>query len=111
MLALVVCALALTVAVPLRNFLTQREELSDLRAQQQRQTQQLAGLNVRLNQLRDPVYVQAQARGRLGYVRSGEIPYVVQLAGDGAAPETGSNLAGATPWFDRLWSDARGVPK
>jgi cell division protein FtsB len=108
-LALVVCALALTVAVPLRNFLTQRTDLADLRIEQQQKTQQLAGLTARIYQLRDPAYVKAEARERLSYVQAGEIPYVVQTPGEGAAAQAGPGPGGPAPWFDRLWSDVRGV--
>jgi cell division protein FtsB len=108
-LALVVCALALTVAVPLRNYLSQREELSALSAEQQQKTQQLQALTQRANQLRDPAYVQAEARERLGYVRAGEIPFVVQLPGDDAAAQAGPGPEGPSPWFDKLWSDVRGA--
>jgi cell division protein FtsB len=110
-LALVVCALALTVAVPLRNYLTQRDELSELQDRQRTQTQQLEALTKQLNQLRDPAYVAAQARERLGYVKAGEIPYVVQLPGDDAAPQAGPGPGGPAPWFDRLWTDVRGGPR
>jgi cell division protein FtsB len=110
-LALVVCALALTVAVPLRNFLTQREELAHLEQQQAFESRQLAELDRQRDQLRDPAYVAAQARERLGYVKSGEIPYVVQLPGDAGAPETSVAPGGPVVWFDRLWSDVRGLPR
>jgi cell division protein FtsB len=110
-LALVVCALALTVAVPLRNFLTQRDELAQLQQQQAFEGGQLTDLNRQRDQLRDPAYVAAQARERLGYVKSGEIPYVVQLPGDTGAPETAVAPGGPVPWFDRLWSDVRGIPR
>jgi cell division protein FtsB len=110
-LAVVVCALALTVAVPLRNFLTQRAELAQLQQRQLQQARQLGALSDRLTQLRDPAYVQAQARERLGYVPAGEIPFVVQLPGEGSAPEVGPGPGGPSPWFDKLWSDVRGVPR
>jgi cell division protein FtsB len=110
-LVLVVCALALTVAVPLRNFLTQRAELSSLRAQHRRESQQLDALDKRLNQLRDPAYVQAEARERLGYVKTGEIPFVVQLPGEGAAAQADPGPGGPSPWFDQLWSDVRGASR
>jgi cell division protein FtsB len=110
-LVLVVCALALTVAVPLRNFLTQRAELSSLRAQHRRESQQLDALDKRLNQLRDPAYVQAEARERLGYVKTGEIPFVVQLPGEGAAAQADPGPGGPSPWFDQLWGDVRGASR
>jgi cell division protein FtsB len=110
-LALVVCALALTVAVPLRNFLAQRQELSALQATQRQLTVQVDELTKRRDQLRDPAQVQAEARERLGYVRPGEIPYIVQLPGDLPEPSAGQHVPARSPWFEQLWSDVRGVPR
>lgn len=110
-LALVVCALALTVAVPLRNFLTQRQELSALQAKQRQLTVQVDELTRRRDELRDPTAVAAEARERLGYVRPGETPYVVQLPSDVAVAVSGSDAAAHALWYDRLWSEVRGVPK
>ena len=110
-LALVVCALALTVAVPLRNFLTQRQELSALQAKQRQLTSQVDDLTRRRDQLNDPTQLQAEARDRLGYVRPGETPYVVQLPSDVTTAPAGAAGAGGAPWFNVLWSDVRGVPR
>jgi len=110
-LALVVCALALTVAVPLRNYLTQRQELSALQAKQHQLAGEVDDLTRRRDQLSDPVAVQAEARDRLGYVRPGEVPYVVQLPSDTAAVAAGAGGAAGAPWFDVLWSDVRGVQR
>jgi cell division protein FtsB len=110
-LALVVCALALTVAVPLRNYLTQRQELSALQAKQHQLAGEVDELTRRRDQLSDPAQVQAEARDRLGYVRPGEVPYVVQLPSDTAAVAAGAGGAAGAPWFDVLWSDVRGVQR
>ena len=110
-LALVVCALALTVAVPLRNFLSQRQELAALQAQHTQLSRRVDELTHRRDELRDPRHVQAEARERLGYVRAGEIPYVVQLPGDTGAPTGGDRRSAQPAWFQRLWSDLRGVSK
>jgi cell division protein FtsB len=110
-LALVVCALALTVAVPLRNYLTQRQELSALQAKQHQLAGEVDELTRRRDQLSDPAQVQAEARDRLGYVRPGEVPYVVQLPGDAAAVAARAGGAAGAPWFDVLWSDVRGVQR
>ncbi|GAA5151622.1 hypothetical protein GCM10023321_18980 [Pseudonocardia eucalypti] len=109
-LALVVCALALTVAMPLRNFLTQRQELAALEARQHQLASEVDRLSQRRDQLRDPAAIAAEARERLGYVRPGETPYVVQLPGD-ANPVPAPAVAPGGLWYDQLWNDVRGVPK
>jgi cell division protein FtsB len=110
-LALVVCALALTVAVPLRNFLTQRQELAALHDRQRQLSAEVAELTRRRDELRDTAHLQAEARERLGYVRPGEIPFVVQLPGDAGATSPAPGGAGAASWPQALWNDLRGVPQ
>jgi cell division protein FtsB len=107
MLAIVVCALALSVAVPLRTYLAQRTEVqvqeqrrAELRAQVEQLEQREAALN-------DPAQVEAEARRRLRYVLPGETPYVVELPGD--HDNTGSGAPAQQPaqqqsWYETLWS-------
>jgi cell division protein FtsB len=103
-LALVVCALALTVAVPLRNYVAQRQELAAVTKQQQALSAQVDELSKERARLSDPAEVAAQARTRLGYVLPGEVPYVVQLP---SGPDmAGAGAAGAgMPWYRQLWRE------
>lgn len=110
-LAIVVCALALTIAVPLHNYVSQRQELSRVTAQQQALQGEVGSLAAQRDTLADPAEVAAQARTRLGYVAPGETPYVVQLpAPPVAAPESGQAEPGV-PWFHTLWTDVSGGAK
>ncbi|PVZ04237.1 FtsB family cell division protein [Actinomycetospora cinnamomea] len=110
-LAVVVCALALTVAVPLRNYVTQRHELAAVAAEQDRLAREVAVLTEERAALRDPAHIEALARERLGYARPGEVPYRVQLPGDADAardpretgPRAGLPPAEAElPWYERV---------
>ncbi len=47
---------------------------------------EIAELEQQKAQLGDPVYIAAQARERLGFVKPGDIPYQVQLPPSAAAP-------------------------
>ncbi|HEX4724098.1 MAG TPA: septum formation initiator family protein [Pseudonocardiaceae bacterium] len=114
LLALVVCALALSVAVPLNTYLSQRD---DLRSQQQQQAalrDQEARLEQREVQLSDTNEVKAEARTRLHFVMPGETPYEVQLPpGAPAAGQqsgTAQHPAGAptTSWYQALWNSIVG---
>jgi len=108
-LALVVCALALSVAVPLRNYIGQRQELAAVQADQQRLAAQVAELSRQRQRLADPVEIAAQARSRLGYVAPGETPYVVQLPEDVARAAAEAKPEPEGEWYQRLWADVRGV--
>lgn len=111
-LALVVCALALSVAVPLRNYLSQRGELAEVQQQQERLREQVAELEQRKTELQDPAQVEAEARRRLRYVRPGETPYIVQVpdtAPDGAGsaqPDAPEPADQPQPWYSDLWRSA-----
>ena len=110
-LALVVCALALTVAVPLHNFVSQRQELAAVSEQQQALEADVARLAADRARLSDPAEVQAQARTRLGMVQPGETPYIVQFPAP-PAPETSDGQAEpGVPWFHTLWDDVSGEPR
>lgn len=107
-LALVVCALALTVVVPLRNYVSQRQELAAVTQRQQALAADVAALQAEQARLSDPAEVEAQARSRLGYVVPGEVPYVVQLP---AAPVDPSAVGAGALWYRTLWRQvAQGSP-
>jgi cell division protein FtsB len=109
-LALVVCALALTVAVPLRNYVAQRQELAAVSEQQQVLAADVARLEQERARLSDPAEIEAQARSRLGYVMPGEVPYVVQLpASPGPDPADAANAG--VPWYRVLWREVAEGPQ
>ncbi|HJQ45010.1 MAG TPA: septum formation initiator family protein [Amycolatopsis sp.] len=110
-LAIVVCALAFTLAVPLRTYLSQRSEIA---VQEQRRAElrtEVSQLQARQAALNDPAQVEAEARKRLRYVMPGETPYLVQLPEDTPQGQQKAQqqaaLAGA-PWYQQLWSTVGG---
>ena len=107
-LAVVVGAMALSVAVPLRNYVSQRSELATVHEQQQIRADQVVELERRRALLADPRHIEAQARERLRYVRPGETPYVVQLPAPPPGPSPGGAGNSDGPWFKRLWESIVG---
>ncbi|WP_127782170.1 septum formation initiator family protein [Rhodococcus sp. X156] len=115
-LALVVCGLALTLAVPLRTYVGQRQQLAETVAQREELRNQVADLQQQRLRLDDPAYVQSQARERLRYVRPGETPYQVQLPGDAERAEAAENPVSppSTDWYAALWASVNqpaGAPR
>ena len=106
-LAIVVCALALSVAVPMRTYLSQRDEVA---VQEQRQAdlrEQVDSLEKRKAQLADPAQVEAEARRRLRYVMPGETPYMVELPGDTqgrGGDEKKQKSVLDQSWYLELWN-------
>ncbi|WP_309115697.1 septum formation initiator family protein [Saccharothrix sp.] len=107
LLAMVVCALALSIAVPLRTYLAQREELREVTASQETLRAEVNRLEQRKHELADPAHLEAEARRRLHYVRPGETPYVVQLPGDAERKLEDERPATAPAadkaWYEQLW--------
>jgi len=112
MLAIVVCALALSVAVPLRTYLGQRAEVQ---IQEQRKAElrgQVEQLEQRKAALNDPAQVEAEARQRLRLVRPGETPYVVELPGDHVDSGNGAPAQQSPQqqsWYETLWNAVTGA--
>jgi cell division protein FtsB len=110
-LAIVVCALALSVAVPLRTYLSQRDEVA---IQEQRQADlraQVQALEERKAQLQDPAQVEAEARRRLRYVMPGETPYMVELPDEAQAQGGGDKKQENVlddSWYLELWNAVSG---
>jgi uncharacterized protein len=106
-LAAVVCVLTLTIAGPVRTYFAQRTEMHQLAASEAKLRAEIADLEQQKAQLGDPVYIAAQARERLGFVKPGDIPYQVQLPPTAAVPaEPGTPATAAIagqPWYTSLW--------
>jgi len=115
-LAAVVCVLTLTIAGPVRTYFAQRTEMNQLAASERALRAQIAELESQKAKLADPVYIAAQARERLGFVKPGDIPYQVQLPPGAADPPAsvadGSPEAApnADPWYSALWHTIADTP-
>ncbi len=105
-LAVVVCAIVLSLAYPVREYIAQRRQIAELQAQKQRSLEHIHALEKRRRKLDDPTYIKRLARDRLGYCMPGETCYVV--VGDGKNGN-GSNARDSDgnnplPWYVALWS-------
>jgi cell division protein FtsB len=113
-LAAVVCVLTLTIAGPVRTYFAQRTEMKQLAASEAALRTQIAELEGQKAKLADPVYIAAQARERLGFVKPGDIPYQVQLPpGAVVQPESGPQaqaVPSSDPWYTSLWHTIADTP-
>ncbi|GAA2813153.1 hypothetical protein GCM10010470_55770 [Saccharopolyspora taberi] len=108
-LATVVCAMALSVSVPLRTYLSQRDELATQEQRQVELAREVQDLRQRKAELSDPAHVEAEARARLGYVRPGETPYIVEVpAQPEAAPQPQEPPDDGRAWYEQLWDSVTG---
>jgi len=120
LLALVVCALALSLAYPIQRYVDQRQQIDGLQDEVSARTERVRVLEEQLQRWRDPAFVRQEARRRLHFVMPGETGYIVigpegrpawdgtaagTLASGNAAAGAAGGTAGGTarPWFERLW--------
>jgi cell division protein FtsL len=105
-LAVVICAIALSLAYPVREYIAQRRQIDQLQAERQMLNGQLQALQHQQQRLTDPAYVEQLARNKLHMCLRGETCYIVmggQTANSGAA----SAAASLTPWYERLWQSVQ----
>ena len=98
--------LALTIAPPVKNYFTQRAQISALKSQLSADSSALEKARQELTLWQDPEYIKSQARERLHFVLPGERQYLVTegetLPGEEGTTKIASSLADGQPWYARL---------
>ena len=111
-LAVVICAIALSLAYPVREYIAQRRQIDQLQAERQMLNGQLSSLQHVQQRLGDPAFIEQLARNKLHMCLRGETCYIV-IGGQTAAPAAAA--ASLTPWYERLWQSVqeanRGSPR
>jgi cell division protein FtsB len=106
-IAAIFFALALFLAPPIKNYFTQRAQISALEAQLSSDYAALEQARKELMQWQDPNYIKSQARERLHFVMPGERQYIV-TGGDDSQDSTNNgisvveNLPEGQPWYTRM---------
>lgn len=111
-LAVVVCAVVLSLAYPLREYLSQRHRIAELRAENQQLQREIIDLEERKRRLDDPDHIERLARERLHFRMPGETVYIVTDGReDVAVSATGSTdtRTSRRPWFVNLWRSVEKV--
>ena len=97
---------ALTLAPPVKNYFTQRAQISALKSQLSADNSALQKAREELLLWQDPDYVKSQARDRLHFVLPGERQYIVTEGDtDGTQNNTtkiSTSLVDGQPWYARL---------
>lgn len=101
-LVLVVAALVVMLALPIRSWFVQRSQVAAVREDLATTQARLAELQSEKEQWQDLRHVEAQARLRLNYVYPGEVG-VVTLGPQESTPEPPQN------WYEGLWESVSGA--
>jgi cell division protein FtsB len=102
-LAVVLCAIALSLAYPVREYIAQRRQIDQLQAQRSQIALQLKRLQREHRRLHDPAYIEQLARDRLHMCMPTQKCYVIIEPMPGNAEATAARRDEA-PWYARLWS-------
>jgi cell division protein FtsL len=105
-LAVVICAIALSLAYPVRAYMAQRQRIDQLVAEQQTMLAQVKNLQAEQARLSDQSYIEQLARQELDMCFPGTQCYVVE----GSQPlinGTPRQQSGPAPWYAKLWQSVQ----
>lgn len=105
-LAVVLCAIALCLAYPVREYIAQRRQIDQLQAQRSQIALQLKRLQHEQRRLHDPAYIEQQARDRLQMCMPTQKCYLIiePMPRNALATTARGDQA---PWYARLWSSVQ----
>ncbi len=111
LLGLALCAVVLTLAYPLREYLSEHRQINQLAAQVAKDKATVAQMRQAGRQDADPAYIEAQARIRLHMQRPGDLvfqlppPLPVKITKQTAGAVQTPVLPGHTaqPWYTQLY--------
>ena len=106
-LLLVLAALVMSLAFPLREYVQQRSQIAALEAEAAHRQSRVESLQQQAQRWNDPDFVELQARDRLHYVFPGETGFVVLSPKDvqeARQPEIRVAPKVSDPWYETLWS-------
>ena len=105
MLAIVLCAIALSLAYPVREYIAERRQIDQLQAQNAAIAAQVAYLKQQQRALISPARIEQVARDTLHMCFPSQTCYEVITP---VQPQAGATArAAATPWYRLLWDSVR----
>jgi cell division protein FtsL len=106
----VLCAIALSLAYPVREYIAQRRQIDQLEAQRQAIGLKLSQLQQQQQLLGSTAYVEQQAQDRLHMCLPGHKCYVIINPPQPTAKASATPVPG-TPWYERVWSSVQQADK
>jgi cell division protein FtsL len=101
-LAVVICAIALSLAYPVREYVAQRQQIDQLVTQQQTMLAQVKNLEAQQAKLAEPSYIEQLARQELDMCFPGTQCYVIE-GSQSLITGTLPQRPGPAPWYAKLW--------
>jgi len=105
LVAIVLCGIALSLAYPVREYISQRKQVDQLEAQNTQIQAKRKQLQRESRQLHEPAYIEQQARDRLHMCLPTQVCY--EIIGDAAPRKSTKVRAVAMPWYAKVWSSVQ----
>ena len=106
LLAVVICAIALSLAYPVREYIAQRQQIDQLLAEQQTMSAQVKALSEQKVRLSQVQYIEQRAEDKLHMCFPYEQCYEV-VSGQPTAAAAAAPKAPVSPWYDKLWQSVQ----
>lgn len=106
LLAVVICAIALSLAYPVREYIAQRQQIDQLLAQQQTLSAQVQALEQQDVKLSQTWYIEQEAQDELHMCFPQEQCYEV-VSGQPSQTAAARPQAAADPWYAKLWDSVQ----
>jgi cell division protein FtsB len=106
LLAIVICAIALSLAYPVREYIAQRQQIDQLLALQQANAAQVQALEQQDGKLTQTWYVEQQAEDELHMCFPHEQCYEV-VSGQSTQAAKAKQQAATNPWYATLWQSVQ----
>ena len=110
LLAVVLCAIALSLAYPVREYIAQRRQIDQLEVQREAIAAKLGMLQKEQKELGSNAYVEQQAEGKLHMCLPSQTCYVV-ISPQPSRPKATADRAPGKPWYERLWTSVQQADK
>jgi cell division protein FtsB len=106
LLAVVICAIALSLAYPVREYIAQRQQIDQLLATQQTISAQVKALQAENGRLSQTWYIEQEAEDQLHMCFPQEQCYEV-VSGASAQTATATSKPAVSPWYAKLWQSVQ----
>ena len=106
LLAVVICAITLSLAYPVREYIAQRQQIDQLLALQQANAAQVQALEEQDGKLTQTWYVEQQAEDELHMCFPNEQCYEV-VSGRSAQATKAKQQIATNPWYATLWQSVQ----
>jgi cell division protein FtsB len=106
LLAVVICAIALSLAYPVREYIAQRQQIDQLLAHQETMSAQVRALQAEDSKLSQTWYIEQEAQEQLHMCFPQEQCYQV-VSGQPAKASVAKPQVVADPWYAKLWESVQ----